>query len=90
MKMIVVALLLAAATPAQAQTVHTLENSPNPADRMHARWYATHGMNNQQPDTRSYDERFPSATPGKKLDCDISHDPNTNINTINSCHYVPR
>jgi hypothetical protein len=88
MKLIVAILLIAAATPVAAQ-VHTLENSRNPQDRIEARWEKTHPMNNQY-DTRSFDERHPDATPGKKLDCDISHDSNTNVNTITGCRTVPR
>jgi hypothetical protein len=90
MKMIVVTLLLAAATPVQAQTVHTLENSRTAQDRINARWLETHPHDNMH-DNRSMDERFPvAAKSGQKLDCTISHDSNTNINTISNCRMVPR
>jgi hypothetical protein len=55
----------------------------------HEGYEATHGRDNQH-DSRSYDERFPDATPGKKLDCSASHDSNSNVNTITGCRYVPR
>ncbi len=42
-------------------------------------------------DSRSIDERFPVATKfDQKLDCTISHDSHTNINTISNCQMVPR
>lgn len=88
MKVIAIAVLLLAATPAAAQ--HTLENSNTLQDRITAKYDATHGRDNQHDDKRSYDERFPGATPGKKLDCSVSHDDATNVNTIGGCRYVPR
>jgi hypothetical protein len=48
-------------------------------------------MNNSTaPDPRSFAETYPHADPNKTLSCDISHDDATNVNTINSCHSVPR
>jgi hypothetical protein len=88
MKLIAVALLFAASTPAFAQ-VHTLSDSRNPQDGLEAKWQQTHALNNQH-DTRSFDEKYPGATPGKKLDCSVSHDAGTNVNTITGCRYVPR
>jgi len=88
MKIVAIAALLLAATPAAAQ-VHTPENSHTEQAHIWARYDATHGRDNQH-DTRSYDERFPGATPGKKLDCSVSHDSGTKENTISGCRYVPR
>jgi hypothetical protein len=88
MKLIIFALLLATATSAVAQ-VQTLENSRNPRDRIEARWEKTHPANNQY-DTRSFDEKYPGATPGKRLDCDVSHNGDTNVNTITGCRMLPR
>ena len=77
-------LLLLAVQPAGAEIV-TAATSKNPQDRIYAEWTNTHPIDNQY---RAFD---PTGTdPHNKLDCDVSHDSSTNVNTLLNCRTVPR
>ena len=49
-------------------------------DRVYAQWQTTHPMNNQRQVTASG-----TALPRNKLDCSVSHDASTTVNTIAGC-----
>jgi hypothetical protein len=60
----------------------TPATSSVPQDRIYADWARTHSGNNQHEVNN-----FGNA---RKINCDVSHNLTTNVNTVSGCRFVPR
>ncbi len=77
---VIISLVVLSAQSSSSFALVTAATSTVPQDRLYAIWAQTHSGNNLH-EVNTY----PNAGRNGKLNCDVSHNAATNINTVSGC-----